>query len=127
MNRQTSWLHFFILAVCTTLWVACAGGQTSQAPPTADQLTQSGFQVRQADSPQKLAHLKSLFNNKFIHVHFGDQSVFAFPDHDSGRLYVGNEAAYQRYQGQTSPQTATKQNWDPQAWDMWELSQGGGP
>ena len=127
MNRQASWLYFLILVACATLWAACAGTQTSQAPPTTDLIIRAGFQVRQADSPQKLAHLKKLFNNRFIHVHFGDQSVFAYPDHDSKRLFVGNQAAYQRYQGQAAQPAAVKQNWDPQAWDMWELSQGAGP
>lgn len=135
MSRQTSWLYFLILVVCaTTLWAACAGTPTSQAPSTTGLLIQAGFQVRQADNPQKLAHLKKLFNNRFVHVHFGDQSVLAYPDHDSQRLYVGNEAAYKRYQGLAAQHgSAEAQQAAPQQapstfdWDMWEISQGAGP
>ena len=134
MNRQASWLHLLILVACATLWAACAGTPTSQAPPTTDLLTQSGFQMRQADSPKKQAHLKSLINNRFIHVQLGGQSAYVYPDHDSGRLYVGNGAAYQRYRVLAAQQraaeaqhAAAQQSPSTFNWDMWEISQGGGP
>jgi hypothetical protein len=54
-------------------------------------------------------------------------------DPDSKQCFVGDQAAYQRYQ-QLGVQQAISEDqrdvqehrWDPEAWQMWVDSQGGG-
>ena len=62
-------------------------------------LAASGFQMRLADTPQKLDHLKSMTQRKLVLHQHDDKIYYVYADATSCKcLYVGNEKAYDRYQ-----------------------------
>ncbi|MBC8420640.1 MAG: hypothetical protein KJ573_07745 [Proteobacteria bacterium] len=77
----------------------CAALQNQKAIETERLLAASGFQMRSADTPQKLDHLKSMTQRKLVlHQHEG-KIYYVYADATSCQcLYVGNEKAYGRYQ-----------------------------
>ena len=81
------------------MFTACAAIQNRDAMDTERMLAASGFQMRLADSPQKLDHLKSMTQRKLVlHQHNG-KIYYVYADATFCKcLYVGNEKAYQRYQ-----------------------------
>jgi hypothetical protein len=134
MSRKMVWLQCCIAVVGAALLAGCVGVPAAPAPSTAQLLTQAGFQVRQADNAQKLAHLQTLPANQFTTVKRGGQTYHVYADPAANRAFVGNEAAYQRYRVQAAEQRAeeseraavrTKEsNFD---WIMYGISQGAGP
>ncbi|MBW1780170.1 MAG: hypothetical protein JRL30_05480 [Deltaproteobacteria bacterium] len=78
---------------------ACAAIQNQNAIDTERLLAASGFQMRLADNPEKLAHLKALTQRKLVpHKHEG-KLYYVYADATSCQcIYVGNPKAYQRYQ-----------------------------
>ena len=81
------------------MFTACAAIQNRDAIEMERVLAASGFQMRLADTPQKLDHLKSMTQRKLVpHQHDG-KIYYIYADATSCKcLYVGNEKAYQRYQ-----------------------------
>lgn len=78
---------------------ACAAIQNQNAMDTERLLAASGFQMRLADTPEKLDHLKTLTQRKLApHQHQG-KLYYVYADAASCQcIYIGNEQAYQRYQ-----------------------------
>lgn len=63
-----------------------------------DALSAAQFVQRPANTPQKLAKLKALPQNKMIVRQVNQQNVYLFADAANCQcLYIGNENAYQRY------------------------------
>ena len=83
----------------TVMFTACAAIQNRDAMDTERMLAASGFQMRLADSPQKLNHLKSMTQRKLVlHQHNG-KIYYIYADATFCQcLYVGNEKSYQHYQ-----------------------------
>jgi len=88
-----------ILAVWLLTFSSCAAIQNQNAIDTERLLAASGFQMRLADSPEKLAHLQTLTQRKLVpHQHDG-KIYYIYADATSCQcVYIGNEKAYQRYQ-----------------------------
>jgi len=62
-------------------------------------LAASGFQMRLADTPQKLDHLKSMTQRKLVLHQHDNKIYYVYADATSCKcIYVGNEKSYQRYQ-----------------------------
>jgi len=81
------------------MFTACAAIQNRDAIEIERLLAASGFQMRSADSPQKLNHLKSMTQRKLVLHQHDDKIYCVYADATSCQcLYVGNEKAYQRYQ-----------------------------
>jgi len=78
---------------------ACAAIQNQNAMDTERLLAASGFQMRLADTPDKLDHLKTLTQRKLVpHQHQG-KLYYVYADAAACQcIYIGNEQAYQRYQ-----------------------------
>jgi hypothetical protein len=70
---------------------------TNGTPKFEDMLTKAGFRLKQADTPAKEAHLLDLPPKTIVQVKQQGRSFYAFADPDNKVLYVGNDAAYQRF------------------------------
>ena len=81
------------------MFTACAAIQNRDAIEMERVLAASGFQIRLADTPQKLDHLKSMTQRKLVLHQHDNKIYYVYADATSCKcLYVGNEKAYQRYQ-----------------------------
>lgn len=88
-----------LLAGLAMVFSACAAIQNQNAMDTERLLAASGFQMRLADTPEKLAHLQTLTQRKLVpHSHDG-KVYYVYADATSCQcVYIGNEKSYQRYQ-----------------------------
>jgi len=120
----------FLLAGCAT----SPNGATSAGASQTDLLAQAGFKVYTADTPGKLAYLNALPARKVVSNQYqGRTNYLVCTTPGSRQCYVGDEAAYQRYQ-QSALQAAISQDqskvsaqrFDPEGLQMWAESQGAG-
>ncbi len=116
-----------LIAFTLTL-AACAAIQNRDAIEMERLLAGSGFQMRLADTPQKLDHLKSMTQRKLVLHHHNDKIYYVYADATSCKcLYVGSEKAYDRYQKLAlqkkiadEQRTAAEMNENaPMNWGMW--------
>jgi len=110
-------------------------GPGSQAPKSQnDLLTAAGFTSYVAKTPQSLAYLKTLPPQEIIkHRYEGTNRFLVCTDQNSKICYVGDEAAFQRYQNLAAQEelaarkrTVSEERWDPEALTLWADSQGAG-
>ncbi|MCG6862119.1 MAG: hypothetical protein LJE70_12690 [Chromatiaceae bacterium] len=90
-----------VLAISTLLVAAgCAEIQKSNAIATERELAAAGFQMKFAKTPEQVAKVGSLPQRKLTHTAGPDgQNLFLWADAtDCKCLYVGTEAAYDRYE-----------------------------
>jgi hypothetical protein len=80
------------------LLCGCAAMERQDARKTESVLSAAGFQMRPADTPDRLAHLKTLTPLKLVPHMKDGRLLYAYADPKNCRcLFVGDEAAYQRY------------------------------
>jgi hypothetical protein len=79
-----------------TLATGCATTSTTQ---TTDMLTQAGFKLVDADTPQKQELLKSLPTGQLSLVTFKGKKFYVQPAATPNQAYVGTSKEYQAYQG----------------------------
>ena len=78
---------------------ACASTADDNAMKIERTLAAAGFQVKLADTPEKLAHLKQLGQRRLIPTNKDDKVMYFYADAESCKcLYVGTEADYQEFQ-----------------------------
>lgn len=95
MIRSTLLLVAPLLAVT----VACAGMQQRETISMERSLAAAGFQMRLADTPEKLAQLEKLPQHKMLTQDHGGQPIFLYADAaDCKCLYAGGQKAYDAYQ-----------------------------
>lgn len=88
-----------ILAVSVFLLGGCAALQNQQAMDTERLLSAAGFQMKPADTPQRMAHLKTLTQRKLVPHERDGKIYYVYADANECQcIYVGTEDAYQRYQ-----------------------------
>ena len=137
MTRDKApWIGYVLLAaVLGIVLVGCAAAPSSSAPKSQDDLlTAAGFRSYPAKTPQSLAYLKTLPPQEIVqHRYEGTNRFLVCTDQNSRACYVGDEAAFQRYQNLANQEdiAARKRNvsqerWDPEALQLWADSQGGG-
>ena len=122
-------------AVIGIFLVGCATAPSSSPAKSQDDLlTAAGFTPHVANTPQSLAYLKTLPPQEIVqHRYQGASRYLVCTDQNSRACYVGDEAAYQRYQNlanqadmAASKRTVKEERWDPEALVLWGDSQGGG-
>ena len=88
-----------VLALATMLPLGgCATMRAQQAQQTEDLLAAAGFRVKPADTPEKLAHLKTLPPYKVQTRTREGNVVYSYADPDNCKcLYVGCPKEYQEY------------------------------
>jgi len=88
-----------LLAVLLFVLGGCAALQNQQAMDTERLLSAAGFQMKLADTPEKMAHLKTLTQRKLVPHERDDKIYYVYADANECQcIYVGTEKAYQRYQ-----------------------------
>jgi hypothetical protein len=81
------------------LLAGCASTANDNAIKIERVLAAAGFQIKLADTPEKLAHLKQLGQRRLIPTNKDDKVMYFYADAESCKcLYVGTEADYQQYQ-----------------------------
>jgi len=134
MTRDRApWIGCVLLAaVLGIALVGCAAAPSSSAPKSQDDLlTAAGFTSYLAKTPQSLAYLKTLPPQEIVkHRYEGTNRFLVCTDQNSKACYVGDEAAFQRYQNLANQEdiAARKRNvkeerWDPEALQLWADSQ----
>ena len=128
MRWRTAILPLVALGLSLTGCAAIRGHQTAE---TEQVLAASGFQVKPADTPEKLAHLQTLAPRKVVRYTRDGQPQYVYADPETCKcLYVGDEQRYQKYQELSlqkqiadEQMSAAQTNWDASinwgAWGPW--------
>ncbi|MHB9074122.1 MAG: hypothetical protein ACYC6G_11425 [Desulfobaccales bacterium] len=135
MRIRPALISAMLAAVIGIAMLGCATAPSSgPAASQADLLAQAGFTLRTADTAKKLAYINSLPSQKVVQQNYkGKTHYVVCPDPSTKQCYVGNEAAYQRYQQLSLQQNisaerhaVSEQRWDPEYWTLYADSQGAG-
>jgi hypothetical protein len=136
IRGRAPWIGYFLLAtVLGIALVGCAAAPSSSPPKSQDDLlTAAGFTSYLAKTPQSLAYLKTLPPQEIVqHRYEGTNRFLVCTDQNSKACYVGDEAAFQRYQNLANQEdlaarkrTVSQERWDPEALQLWADSQGAG-
>jgi hypothetical protein len=137
MTRDRApWIGYVLLAaVLGIALVGCASAPSSSSPKSQDDLlTAAGFTSYVANTPQSLAYLKTLPPQEIVkHRYEGTNRFLVCTDQNSRACYVGDEAAFQRYQNLAAQEelaakqrNVSQERWDPEATQLWANSQGAG-
>ncbi|HIF94326.1 MAG: hypothetical protein ABGX04_10020 [Myxococcales bacterium] len=88
-----------VMAAVAVTSLGCAAIQKSEAIRTERVLAAAGFQVKLADTPEKLARVKAMTQRK-VQPHDKDgETYFVYADAlECVCVYAGNQKAHQRYQ-----------------------------
>jgi hypothetical protein len=86
--------------VAVAMLGGCAAMQRREAQSKESLLAAAGFQIRVASTPQQQANLQALTPRRIVpHVTKTGAMAFVYADPtDCNCVYVGDQAAYQRYQ-----------------------------
>jgi hypothetical protein len=94
-NTLTRLISIFLMLAL----VGCAMNRNQKAVEMKKLLAASGFKMRLADSESKLAQLKELPQRKLVAQNWGGKVRYVYADaSDCKCAYVGDEAAYKRFQ-----------------------------
>jgi hypothetical protein len=136
MKGKSAWLGVAVMMVVLGIALAGCAAAPSSSPPKSqdDLLTAAGFTSYVANTPQSLAYLKTLPPQEIVqHRYKGANRYLVCTDQNSRACYVGDEAAFLRYQNlanqadiAASKRTVKEERWDPEAQLLYMDSQGGG-
>ncbi len=88
-----------VLIALSTFLAACAGIQNQNAMDMERLLAASGFKMKLADTPEKMAALKGLPQRKLVPQQHDGKLYFYYADATSCEcMYVGSEKSYQQFQ-----------------------------
>ena len=80
------------------LGIGVSGCATQQAIDRERMLAASGFHMKLANTPEKLAHVKELTQHKVVPHEKDGKTFFVYADAKSCKcIYVGDEEAYQEF------------------------------
>jgi hypothetical protein len=138
MKGKAAWLGVAVMIAVIGLALAgCATGPYSSPTASksqADLLRDAGFKLHTANTPQKQAYVETLPAKKVVSNKYQGQTCYLVcTDPGSKQCYLGDQAAYQRYQQMAIQQSLSadqhrvlEERSDPQALQLWVDSQGGG-
>ncbi len=93
MKRSIVMVLLAAVALC-----GCALIEKMQAASTEKMLSAAGFQMKLADTPEKLAHLQTLTQRKLVPHQRNGKVYYVYADALKCQcMYVGTEQAYQQY------------------------------
>ena len=136
MKGKAAWLGLAVMTAVIGIFLAGCATAPSGSPAKSqdDLLTAAGFTSYAAKTPQSLAYLKTLPPQEIVqHRYKGTNRYLVCTDQNSKACYVGDEAAFQRYQNLANQadiaarkRTVSQERWDPEALQLWADSQGAG-
>jgi hypothetical protein len=98
------------LALAAALLTGCAAIEKAERGSTESMLAAAGFNVLPANTPQRQASLADLKPYVISRQLRGGQAYYVYPDTQGGFAYIGNQAAYDRYQNLMVKQQISDQN-----------------
>jgi PBP1b-binding outer membrane lipoprotein LpoB len=100
MKKMQVWLIPLVSVVTIALMLAgCAALQKNEVMDAEELLTKAGFQKYVADTPQKMAHLKTLAQQVISRHKRHGKLYFVYADAANCQcLYAGDETDFQHYQ-----------------------------
>jgi hypothetical protein len=107
---------------------SCQAIEKEEAQSTEQLLAAAGFQIKDADTPQRMAHLETLTQRKLVPHDQNGQVRYVYADAEGCKcLYVGDEKEYDAYQKLAAQQRtadeeqeeATMSMGGPMDWGMW--------
>jgi hypothetical protein len=135
MRGRAAWLDMAVMtAVVSIFLVGCAIAPYGQAGRSQSELLQeAGFTAYTPKTPEKLAYLNTLPAKKVVSNKYQGQTHYLVcTDPDSKQCYLGDKAAYQRYQQLAIQESIaedqrkiSEEHSDPEFWRLWVDSQGG--
>ena len=128
MRWTASILPLIALGLSVT---GCAAIRANQTAETEQVLAAAGFQVKPADTPEKLAHLQTLTPWRVVRYTRDGQPQYVYADPETCKCwYVGDEQRYQKYEELSLQKriadeqlSAAEKNWNASmnwgAWGPW--------
>lgn len=125
MRSRTIWMTSTAVAV----W--CLGSGIvgcSQVKDTEQLLSAAGFQMKLADTPERMSNLANMAQHKVVAHKRGDKIVYVYADAKECKcMYLGDQAAYQEYQRLAVEKEIADENVDAAEanedaaadWDSW--------
>lgn len=100
MKERRTWLKLEVVLIGLGVALAgCAMTQNNKAIDMERLLVAAGFQIRPADTPEKLAHLETLTQRHLVRHEQDGKVHYVYADAIYCKCsYVGTEEAYRRYQ-----------------------------
>ncbi len=107
---------------------ACAAMKNQEAMQMERTLSAAGFQMKFADTPEKMDHLQTMQQRTLFPTQRDGKLYYMYADATSCKcLYVGTEKAYQRYQklaieqqiAQNQANAAEMYQMSAMNWGMW--------
>ena len=90
---------FFIVIGITLVSAACVKSPNQRAVETEKLLTASGFEMRLADTPEKLNHIEALTQRQILVHQSKGKLLYVYVDAEHCQcVYAGSAQAYRRYQ-----------------------------
>jgi len=122
MKDRMTWLKSIVMITVLGIALAgCAAIEKSKATDTEQLLAAAGFKMKLADTPAKLAHLKTLTQLKVVPHDRNGKMYYVYADAAYCQcLYAGNQEAYQRYENLIVTQNIAQMNEAASMdWGMW--------
>ena len=89
----------FIVIGITLVSVACVKSTNQRAMETERLLAASGFEMRLADTPEKLTHIEALTQRQILVHQSKGKLLYVYVDAEHCQcVYAGSAQAYRRYQ-----------------------------
>ena len=139
MDRTSEKISFFSAAGNRKLYLpvligliltfgACAAMENQKTAQVERTLSAAGFQIKFADTPEKIDHLKTMTQRTLFPTRRDGELYYMYADAGMCNcLYVGTEKAYQRYQklaiqqqiARNQRNTAEMYQMSSMNWGMW--------
>jgi hypothetical protein len=122
MKDRITWLKSMaVIAVLGIALAGCAAMEKREAVDTERLLAAAGFKMKLADTPERLAHLKTLTQLKVVPHDRNGKLYYVYADAAGCQcLYAGNPADYQRYENLAVKQNIAQMNEAASMdWGMW--------
>jgi len=102
--------HRITAIIGFALLVAACANSAPEAGATGDQLSEAGFVQRKADSPERIAALKSLPPHQFMMRNSNGSMKYLWADPIAcDCIYVGGQRAYDQYREKMAGQVSGDQ------------------
>ena len=125
MKMRINFRLFAVVFIFALALVACATVEKDTTMDTERLLAASGFQMRLADTPQKLDKIKTMSQRKLIRHQRNGATHYIYADATGCKcLYAGTEKAYKRFKSlsanKLSEDEATARDEDVKMdWEIW--------
>jgi hypothetical protein len=128
VKQQQAWTSIVVVALGLALVSGCAAMRREEARDKENLLAAAGFQIRPADTPEKIAKMNAMPANQMIVRNKDDHVVYTYADPLNCKcLYVGTPQNYSDYRrlalqreiAQDQLDAAVEEDNAAMDWGMW--------